>query len=45
MRTIKPRSLMPVRTEDAQYFVDSVRGESIEVRVPHLGKEMVLQSS
>ena len=44
VRTIGPRILVPIHTEDAQYFVTNLRSEGIDVRVPRWGEEMVLQS-
>lgn len=42
VRMVNPRILVTVHTEQPDYFVDGLRGEPIDVRIPELGKEMVL---
>jgi ribonuclease J len=42
VRVVSPHILVTVHTEQPGYFVDGLRGERIEVRIPELGKEMVL---
>lgn len=44
VRTIRPRALIPIHTEDAGYFVTNLATEDIQVRVPSLGEEIILTS-
>jgi ribonuclease J len=44
IRTVSPRILIPVHTEEPEYFLTSLRGEGIEVVLPELGKEITLAS-
>lgn len=44
IRQVKPEILIPIHTENAEYFVTNLGGETIDVRVPLLGEEMVLTS-
>jgi ribonuclease J len=44
IRNAAPRILIPIHTEQPDYFVSSLKGEGIEVRVPVAGKEMALSS-
>jgi ribonuclease J len=42
VRVVNPRILITVHTEKPDYFVDSLRGEPIKVRIPELGEEILL---
>ncbi len=44
IRDIGPRVLIPIHTEHPEYFAESLAGDAIEVRIPHVGEEMVLVS-
>jgi ribonuclease J len=42
VRTVSPRILVTVHTEQPDFFVDGLRGQPIDVRIPGLAEEMVL---
>jgi ribonuclease J len=42
VRTVNPRVLITVHTERPDYFVEGLRGEAMDVRVPRMGEEIVL---
>jgi ribonuclease J len=42
VRVINPRVLITVHTERPDYFVDNLRGQAIDVRVPRVGEEIFL---
>ena len=44
VRTVSPRTLITVHTEEPEYFLTSLRGEGIEVVLPELGEEIRLAS-
>jgi ribonuclease J len=44
IHAIAPRFLIAIHTEQPQYFVESLRGEGIEVVVPEYGQEIGLTS-
>ena len=44
IRTVSPRTLITVHTEEPEYFLTSLRGEAIEVVLPETGVEISLTS-
>jgi ribonuclease J len=40
IRSISPRILIPIHTENPEYFRESLQGTGIEVRLPQYGEEM-----
>ncbi|HUS71362.1 MAG TPA: hypothetical protein VM075_11390 [Anaerolineae bacterium] len=43
-RTVSPRTLITVHTEEPEYFLTSLTGEAMEVVLPELGVEILLTS-
>jgi mRNA degradation ribonuclease J1/J2 len=43
-RIVSPRTLIPVHVEEPEYFLNSLRGEGVEVVLPKLGEEIPLAS-
>jgi ribonuclease J len=44
IRTVSPRTLITVHTEEPEYFLTSLRGEGIKVILPELGQQIPLAS-
>ena len=43
-RIISPRTLIPIHTEEPEYFLNSLRGEGVEVVLPNSDEEIPLAS-